>query len=501
MALTDKHTIENIGIPSLVLMERAALKCVEKVESIIQSHEILNIDSPIEVLCGPGNNGGDGIAIARMLHLKGFNARYLVLGNEEKYSEQLTEEIKIASNYGVNRVCSLSDLIKGSSSKQSEQENSSKLLIDAIFGIGLSRNISGEYKDAIEYMNKSNAVVLSVDIPSGYNSDTGEVMGIGVRADHTITFAYAKKGLLLSDCYINKGDLTIADVGIYTPIANDDYFADMCYILENSDISQYIPATKTSDNKGSRGKVLVIAGSENIYGACYLSAKAALSCGTGLVKIYTHKNNISSIQTSLPEAMYDYYTNFDDKKIAKLLADAKCILIGPGLGTSESALKTLKYVLSSANVPIVIDADGINLLANNARLLTCAKSPIVLTPHLKEMSRLVNASVKDISTNMEQYATEFCNQYNVSMILKNFTSFILTPYGKFINTTGNEGMATAGSGDVLAGILASLLGQGISMDLAPALASYIHGKAGEKASVEKGKRQMIASDIIDNIEL
>lgn len=530
MSSTDTYNIEELGMPSLVLMERAALKCVEKI------CEIAKPEYEIGVICGPGNNGGDGVAIARILSNMGYKVSYTVLGKSDRYSEQLKKEIEIANNYNVNQVTSynmlfdLNDCVNANDDTTTCKTSSEKIIVDAIFGIGLSREVTGEYKDAIEYINKSSATVFAVDIPSGYSADTGAMLGIGVKADYTVTFAYGKKGLFLSDCYLNKGELTVADVGIYlnNPSANcsvcniskdisnsndngtfksndicafnSDDNAHMCYLLEDSDLKQYIPATKTSDNKGSRGKVLVIAGSKNIYGACYLSAKAALSSGTGLVKIYTHVNNLNAIRAALPEAMYESYSDeINYKSLDNLLTDAKCVLIGPGIGTDIIAEELLKYVVCNAQCPIVIDADGINILSNDVNLLACAKSPIVLTPHLKEMNRLCGAPVKDINLNMEKYATEFCNTNNVNMILKNYTSYIVTPSADFINITGNEGMATAGSGDVLAGILASLLGQGISMDIAPALASYIHGKAGEKASIEKGKRQMLASDIIDNI--
>lgn len=490
MSSVDTYNIEEMGMPSLVLMERAALSCVEIIENLI--HQNKYTSNSVGVICGIGNNGGDGVAIARILHNKGIKSSYIIIGNKEKCSYQLNEEIKIASRYGVNRCELLSEM------------DSCDILVDALFGIGLSREVTGVYKDAISYINNSNKAVLSVDIPSGYNSDNGSVMGTGVKADYTVTFAYIKKGLLLNECYLNRGDLTVADVGIYINSTNSDSVLDnsahMCYLLEKSDINKYIPATKASDNKGTRGNVLVIAGSENIYGACYLSAKAALCSGSGLVKIYTHENNIQTIQASLPEAMYDSYSSFDMKKLDELLSRAKSLLIGPGLGTSETSEKILEYVIKNANCPIVIDADGINILAKSKELLICANSTIVLTPHLKEMSRLCNDTVENILHDMEKYAVDFGKEYNVNIILKNFTSFIYTNANNYINITGNEGMATAGSGDVLAGILVSLIGQGVPFDIAPALASLIHGQAGERASLKKGIRQMTASDIIDYLE-
>ncbi|MDO4966651.1 MAG: NAD(P)H-hydrate dehydratase [Lachnospiraceae bacterium] len=480
MANCDKYTIEEMGVPSLVLMERAALA----VTDLIKSH--FDKKSLICALCGPGNNGGDGVAIARILHLQGYNVFIHMLGDESKYSHQLKEEIRIANKYNVPFNIDINSI------------TAADLVIDAIFGIGLSRDISGTYFDAIQLINENSCNVVSVDIPSGYDSDTGKVLGIGVKADYTVTFAYEKSGLLLGDCYLNRGELTIADVGIYIP-DNNDYTP--CYELDDFDIYELLPPLKRSDNKGTRGKVLVIAGSENIYGACYLSAKAALTCGSGLVKIYTHKNNIGTIQSSLPEAMYLGYDAYNESELEGLLDWADAIVIGPGLSTSELAHKIVAKTLTYAKSSIIIDADAINIIAEDTSILRDSVAQIVLTPHLKEMSRLCGEKVDDIQANMRKNATAFCGVFGCSIILKSFTSYIVTPNAEYINTAGNEGMATAGSGDILSGVLGSLLGCGMSMDCAPAVASYIHGTAGVKAGKSKGKRQVIASDIINAISL
>lgn len=483
MHAVDKYNIEKMGMPSSVLMERAALACA----NIIKDR--FDRSNKIGVICGTGNNGGDGVAIARILHLSGYDVLCYILGDVSKYTDELNHQISIANNYKISFVSSLSDLSECS------------IYVDAIFGIGLSREVTGIYKEAIEFINSKKAKVLSVDIPSGYSSDTGVVLGCGIISDVTVTFAYIKKGLLLNDCFLNRGELLLADVGIY--INDNDIPYDnntrMSYLIENIDLDTLIPPTSRKNNKGSNGKVLVIAGSESIYGACYLSAKAALSSGSGLVKIYTHVQNINSIQTGLPEAMYKGYDSFCEQDLNELINWADTIVIGPGLSTNDLQAKILEYVLTNSTCPIVIDADGINIVSKNLDLLKKTKAEIVLTPHLMEMSRLTSKSIDEIKNNMELTATDFCNEYDVNIILKNYTSFISTHLCNFINITGNEGMATAGSGDVLSGILASLLAQGVSMNIAPGLASFIHGTAGEKASNKKGKRQMLASDIIDHL--
>ena len=483
MQACDKRTIEKHEIPSLVLMERAALKVVETIEK-----EYENANS-FSVVCGPGNNGGDGVAIARLLRLKGNTVDCMVLGDSEKFSEQLKQEIKIAESYGMTIHNKLID----------ESIEQADLTIDAMFGIGLSRGLSGEYDYAAAIINQCANRVLAVDIPSGYNADSGKLLGeTGVRADITVTFAYMKKGMLLGDCKAATGKIVVADVGIYLERGGDQYET-----LIDDDIFKFVKSRAVDANKGSCGKLLVIAGSESIYGACYLSAKSALATGTGLVKIYTHKNNIASIQQNLPEAMYAGYDEYHEKELAEEIKWASTILVGPGLGTSDIAKMILKQVLSKANVPLVIDADGINLLAEDDMkdlLKQAAKRvPVVITPHLKEMERLTGIRVSDINYNMEQVAIDFAKEFGCFVVLKNFTT-IITDGNKvsFVNS-GNEGLATPGSGDVLAGAIASLISQKVNpkIDVEICAATYLHGKAGTLASKKYGVRGVLARHIID----
>ena len=294
MRACDQATIEKHKVPSLVLMERAA-KAVA--DFIIDKYPEAN---QVCVLCGPGNNGGDGVAIARLLYLSGRQVKTVLMSDESKYSAQLKEEIEIAESYGM-------DFIRGFNE---EEIQSSDLYVDAMFGIGLTRGLSGDYLAAAKLINKSNKPVVAVDIPSGYHTDCGKLLGeAGVMASDTITFAYMKKGLVLGECKEAAGEVHVADVGIYL-----DETDGKAVILEEADLKA-IPKRGTTANKGSCGKILIIGGSENIYGALYLSAKAALTAGAGLTKVFTHKNNIDSIRQAIPEAMfYGYekeYTSFE----------------------------------------------------------------------------------------------------------------------------------------------------------------------------------------------
>lgn len=487
MATFDKYTINNIGIPSLVLMERAALSCVDV---ITKDFDEL---SKIIVMCGPGNNGADGVAIARILRSRGYlGVSYYICGNESKYTEELKKQIGIAEKIGVNR-------------ETQEQVytaiDDADLIVDAIFGIGIKRNPADEFSEAIMSINDSQAKVLSVDIPSGICADTGRGYEPHVYADYTVTFQYIKKGHLLGEGYIASDNLTVSDIGITpSPEDADDFSDALCYMLEDVDASNMVPQSYVNDNKGTKGKLLVIAGSETIYGALYLAAKSAYRAGCGMVKVYTHENNMTSIKTSLPEALFSSYSEYDEDELKKLIEWPDAILIGPGLSTSETAKKITRFVLSNAECPVVADADAINIIAEDKKVLKNRKcSELILTPHLKEMSRLCGKTISEIECSMESSAREFCSEYNTSMILKNYTSYIYTDFNCYISTAGNEGLATAGSGDVLAGITASLIAQHCIADEALALATYIHGKAGEKASEKNGIRNMMASDIIEFI--
>lgn len=483
----DRRTIEEYGVPSLVLMERAALGvCNVLFEKYPKAKNI-------GIFCGPGNNGGDGVAIGRILHNMGYTATVIVLGNPEKLSEQLNQEISIAVNYKAD-VGVIGD-IQIDDNCFDELFEDADVIIDAMFGIGLTRGLSGTFAQIAEFINNSGKPVIAVDIPSGFDTDSGKLIGeVGVKADTTVTFAYLKKGLLLGDCKAAAGEIKVADVGIY---GADE---DTAELLDDS-ILDVIPKRDVAANKGTCGKVLVIAGSENIYGACFLSTGAALTTGSGLVKVYTHNNNIQSIQQNLPEAMYLGYDDYNEAELLEQIKWADTILIGPGLGTSEVSINIVNTILKSAQVPVVIDADGINIVAKNQTLLDelTGRVPVILTPHLKEMERLCGVPVKDINYDMEKVAKDFAVSHNCVVVLKNHTTVISNVNTIFYCNSGNEGLATAGSGDVLAGIITSLLGQGLSAFDAAAAGTYIHGRAGAIATRTTGIKGLLARDIIANI--
>lgn len=479
MRACDNRTIEYYKVPSLVLMERAALAV---------SHESMRYTDDSEsvgIICGPGNNGGDGVAVARILQTKGMHVKVMVLGNPDKFSKQLKQEIETAKLYDV---CFITE-------EQIKEFDDCSILVDAMFGIGLTRGLNGSFEQAAKYINSSGKFIVAVDIPSGYDTDSGKLLGeTGVIANKTVTFAYEKKGLYLGECKAAAGQIIVADVGIYSNETSAELLDEECLKL--------VPERKSTANKGTCGKVLVIAGSEEIYGACYLAAKAAMVAGAGLVKVYTHKNNIASIQQNLPEAMYKGYDKFDEDELKAELKWADAVVLGPGLGTSELSCNIMKSVADEIRVPIIVDADGLNIIAKDLQLLDdmTSKTEVILTPHLKEMERLCGTLVSELNYNME-LAVDFSCQHNCTVVLKNHTELITDGIRIFYCISGNEALATGGSGDVLAGIIGALLGQKMSGIDAAAVGAYVHGAAGTKASKEVGIKGLLAGDIIAKLHL
>jgi len=398
-------------------------------------------------------------------------------------------------------------------------ENRNKLkeynvIIDAVFGIGLSRPVTGVYEEIIDEINNNENTVFSVDIPSGISADDGKVLNVAVKAHHTITFGYMKKGLLLYPGAEYAGKITVADIGLSKEAIERVRPAAVYY--EPEDL-QLLPPRKNYSHKGTYGRVLVIAGSKGMAGAAFLSAKAAYRTGAGLVKVLTCEANRQILQSLLPEALFAAYDDEDyiaDGNCDKLLADLKwasAIVIGPGLGKSEFAWRICDIVLSEAKAPVIVDADAINMLAERLyqtenkpesriiKLASYLKANTVITPHLMELSRLTGKAAADIQDNLIDTAGACSYNNEIVHVIKDART-IVAQNGKFyINTSGNNGMATGGSGDVLTGIIAGLMAQGMDSYSASCLGVYIHGLAGDLAALEKSKYSMMATDIIESI--
>ena len=523
----DRKTIEEMGIPAIVLMERAALTVAEVIEEYIQNSSC-DKDNKLKILaiCGTGNNGADGIAAARILTCKGYKAAIYVVGDRNKASALFLQQLEIAANFGVEIVSNID------TPEYTIDENT--ILIDAIFGIGLNKDIQGEYKNIIDKLNRlKKRKVFAVDVPSGISADTGFPLGTAVKSDYTITFGYPKLGLVLFPGCEYAGIITVADIGFAAPELLKLPFHH--YTFNKEDL-KLIPNRKAYSNKGTYGKILVIAGSEDMSGAAYFSAKAAYRMGAGLVKILTNEKNRIILQTILPEALLNTYSDGELKPrdvntLKEELKWADTVVIGPGIGRSTQAERLLQLVIEEVKVPVVIDGDALWLLGQKATnfvkeqdfspgnselmkaeimeekqaadRITILKNLLpdrtILTPHLKELSYLLNIPVKWLQNNLLKAADLCTLDNNIVYTIKDARTIVAEKESRYINLSGNNGMATGGSGDVLTGIIAGLLGQGLTEAKAAALGVYLHGLAGDLAAEESGQHSVMADDIINHI--
>lgn len=478
----DKNTIEYYGIPSAVLMERAALAVVEEIRRRFQAK-----NTRILVVCGAGNNGGDGFAIGRLLWLLGYEVMILFPMDEEKMTADTKAQYDTVQKYHVPVYKEM-------------QEISCDVLVDALFGIGLTRNIEGALCDIIMGMNNASAYKVAVDIPSGISTDYGKVMGTAFLADITVTFGFAKIGQMLYPGVDYCGKIVIADIGINEKSFLNNTPSGSC--LETKTAKKLLPERKNYSNKGSYGKVLVVAGSPKMAGAAYLSAKAAYYSGCGLVRILTSEENREILLGRLPEAIVTTYDakKLDSALIAECINWADAILLGPGIGTDEIADKLAKTIIRTSEKPLVMDADALNILSKDMEMLKTSRADKIVTPHLGEMSRMIKKSIEEINENLLSVAEQFSKEYGTICMLKDARTVITLPDGHFyINTTGNHGMATGGSGDVLAGITVGFVGQGLSVENAAVLSCYLHGAAGDAAAEAKGPYSMLAGDILEQL--
>lgn len=478
MKTADKYTIDHFGVDGLVLMERAALSVADYIE---KNH----IDtSKVSVVCGTGNNGGDGFAIARILFLKGINVTVLTIGDKTNYTVAAKKQYDTCVTYGINITSCVEDI------------NDSTLIIDAIFGIGLSRGVEGIFATVINYVNTLKAFKISVDIPSGLSADTGLVLNTCVKADATITFAFGKVGLYICEGPVVSGDIQIVDIGISKESINDKVYT---YSLMSEDLG-LVKHRNLDAHKNSAGRVLVIAGSKNMIGACIFAARSAYRIGAGIVTVLTDESIINTVASNVPEAIFKSYNNIDENDIKELISKVDSILIGPGLSQNEESSRLLKKVIEYADSPVVIDADGLNILANDLSILKTCVSEVILTPHIGEMSRLINESTLYVNEHIQKVCEEFSNEHSCITVLKSHRSVVHIPFKEtYINTVTDRCLATAGSGDCLAGIIAALISIGISVDLCAPLGCLIHGMCGVKLSEKIGHQGVLASDIIEVI--
>lgn len=500
----DQKTIHSFGIPGLVLMENAGRGAVEALLLKINAWDI----KKIAVITGRGNNGGDGFVMARYLMEKGFKVTAFLLASKEAVKGDARVNLRL-----FEILCGRSP---GSSLVEIETEaefktNKSRMLhhdlfIDAILGTGLNAALRGVIKDAVELMNASKKPVFSVDIPSGLNADTGKPLGTAVNAFATATFAFAKAGHILYPGNIHTGELSIIDIGIPKFIADEKEI--QLRLIEKQDIAAFFPPREFNSHKGSYGHVLVIAGSTGKTGAAALCADAAVRCGTGLVTLGAPESLLPVMESlvlepmthPLPEKEKGFLSETCLKDILILLKGKQALALGPGLGTREGTKKLVQGLIEQSPVPMVLDADAVNCIAENPGVLKKKTRPAILTPHPGEMARLCKHSTQDVQADRIGTARKFAAEFEAILVLKGAQTVIALPDGNaFINPTGNPGMASGGMGDVLTGMIAGFLAQGFSPEDASLAGVYIHGLCADILSKERGAFGFVAKEMIRSI--
>ena len=482
MRAADEQTIA-AGTPSQVLMERAAQAALEVLQKEFDTTRVL-------FLCGGGNNGGDGLAMARFFAEQGGDARVLYVGtlttDEQPDTNAMSTEC--ARQYALLPAHIPVDTVW--------RAESVTAVVDAMLGIGLSRPVEGRIREVIRTAADSGLPVLAIDIPSGVHADTGAVLGAALPAAHTVAIAALKFGHLLYPATTLCGRITVVDIGVHAKKA-------MGHLMEKSDLSS-LPPRRPNAHKGTFGRVLIIGGSVGMSGAGYLAAKAALRAGAGLVEIFAPTENRVIYQTQLPEALLTLYDpqHFDATLLLSAIARADAIAIGMGLSQNDFAGSAVTCVLSHATVPVVADADALNLLARIPAPLAFPKKrsfPLILTPHLMEASRLFGLSVPELAADLPGHTRRLAQACGGTLVMKDARTLVSDGEQLFLNAFGNSGMATGGSGDVLAGVIASFAAQGASPTDAARLGVLAHALAGDAARELHGNHGLMASDIIDGL--
>lgn len=487
MRAYDIYTIEHIGIPALVLMERAALAVAERVEFNLQDKK-----EKVLCVCGSGNNGGDGLALTRLLLDRGIAVQTVFLGDESHAGREVQTQLSILKQYGYELT------------KEIPHEKYG-VVVDAIFGTGLSREVSGAYRQAIETINQMQAYTISVDIPSGLDADTGKVLGSAIEADETVTLAFEKRGLYLYPGPSYAGKIFTADIGI-TEKSFHNRKPGM-YTRKDAPASVW-PARRPDGNKGTFGKLLLIAGSEGMAGAALLAGESAYRAGAGMVKLTVPKAIREIVQEKLPEALlcsYEKSTALTTEEEAAFLENCKwagTLAIGPGLSVCESGRRFLELALQTVK-PLLIDADGLNILAEDENLKQLLKKrqeaggSTVLTPHMGELARLLGKPLVEVTEAEAENTYQAAEEFHCIVVGKSARSYVYEPGGAmFLNTAGNDKMATAGSGDTLLGIISALIAQGMDMRAAAEAGVYLHACAGDAAAEAAKGAGITASDIV-----
>jgi NAD(P)H-hydrate epimerase len=499
MREADRRTIEEIGIASIVLMENAGRHVVSVMEESLEDLSAMRVS----VLCGRGNNGGDGFVVARILRERQIEVAVYLLGSAADVKGDARANLEVLRNLGAD-VVEIDDA--GAWELHGSDVLAGDVVVDALFGTGLNGPLTGLAETIVADLNASDVPVVSIDLPSGLSADTAEVPGPAVDATLTVTLAAPKLPLVLPPAEALAGGLSVADIGIPQAVLRE-VEGPWVEILTRESVRELIEPRSADSHKGDYGHVLVVAGSPGRTGAASLAARGALRSGAGLVTVATPRSSAPVLAAlgaeymtlALPETP-DGMTSFD--ALEQLLAfDADVLVIGPGLGRSDGASALVHALVERSAVPLVLDADALNAFGGEAdRLESRDGSAIVITPHPGEMSRLTGLSIDDVQAHRLEVARDFAAAHRVHVVLKGHRTIVATPDGRTsINLTGNPGMATGGTGDVLAGMIGAWLGQLLDPDAAVRIAVHLHGVAGDLAAADEGEVAVIAGDLADRL--
>ncbi len=489
----DRKAVEVFGTPILDLMENAGKGLSE---AVLKNYPGTK---RIAIFCGKGNNGGDGLVAARYLSVKSNVVVFLLCRKEEMRGDARANLDKYKGKlFEVTTEEEFKKSISGAAKAD--------IIVDAILGTGLKAELTGQYRSVVEGINNLGKKVVSADVPTGISSDNGQVMGFAVRADLTVTFGLPKVGLYLFPGSEYAGRIEVTDIGFPEALISGEGIK--AGIVDRSDIAPLFPNRKKDTHKGSYGHLLVVAGSRGKTGAAAMVSMSALRSGTGIVTLAVPKNLQPMYEMKLIEVMTEPLSegerwSIGENALAEILslADGKtAVAIGPGIVPTSVALKVMAGLIEDLPHPVVIDAGGIDAIAAYPDILKKAKGPRVITPHPGEMGRLLGVSSRDVQADRVGIAKRYAEENNVCVVLKGAHTVIAVPEGRaYINTTGNPGMATAGSGDVLTGMIGGLLAQGFKPELASIAAVYLHGLAGDLLRNEMGEYGIIATDLIEKI--
>lgn len=501
MQKMDQYTIEKIGLPGVVLMENAGARVVEE---ILKSTTSSN--PRVIVLAGGGNNGGDGFVIARRLFDHGFHPQLWLLADPERIKGDAKLHLDVYQNRGLPLIQFQKNNINTLQGELSQAD----IIIDAILGTGVNGPVREPLKDVISLVNtyEGKKMIISVDIPSGVSSDTGKVEGEAVKASKTITFVFPKKGFFLNQGPQHIGEWKAVDISVPPSIVKD-LELDLPKIITEHLAKAAIPIRPKHGHKGTFGHALILGGSRQYVGAPIFSAKSSLHSGAGLVTLAIPETIYPMAAAQNPESLLlplsaedGHFAEGAIDELAPLLHQYDCVAVGPGISRFPNGEEWMKALFAHlTNQPVVIDADALYLMSNQMDMLKNYKGQVIMTPHPGEMSRMLNISVKEVEENRLEIARQFAKEHSIYLLLKGHRSVITAPSGElYINPHGHDALGKGGSGDILTGLIASILAQGASPINALISASYLHARAGEERAKELSHYGVMPFDIIDGVK-